>query len=251
MKNRILLFGLVFCLFAFKSADEKVTIWLVGDSTIAEKLTTKYPETGWGMAFQNYFDLSKVTIENRAKNGRSTRTFLAEGLWLPIQQNLKAGDYVFIQFGHNDEGKGERYKDRSTTPEEFKINLIKYLEETKAKKAIPILITPVSRRYFDKEGNIRQTHEPYSNEVRELAKSEQVILIDLDEMSRKLYQQYGAENSKLLFLDFGPNLHPNYPAGVTDGTHFNEYGARLIAELVLNDLKTQKLPLAKYIVNSK
>jgi lysophospholipase L1-like esterase len=251
MKNKILLFGIFFCLLAFKPADEKVTIWLVGDSTIAEKLTTKYPETGWGMPFQNYFDLSKVKIENRAKNGRSTRTFLAEGTWLPIQQNLKAGDYVLIQFGHNDEGKGERYKDRSTTPDEFKVNLIKYLEETKAKKAIPILITPVSRRYFDKEGNIRQTHEPYSNVVRELAKSEQVILIDLDEMSRKLYQQYGAENSKLLFLDFGPSLHPNYPTGVTDGTHFNEYGARLIAELVLKDIKAQKLPLSRFIVNSK
>jgi lysophospholipase L1-like esterase len=192
-----------------------------------------------------------VTIENRAKNGRSTRTFLAEGSWLPIQQNLKAGDYVFIQFGHNDEGKGERYKDRSTTPDEFKINLIKYIEETKAKSAIPVLITPVSRRYFDKEGNIRQTHEPYSDVVRELAKSQQIALIDLDEMSRKLYQKYGSEDSKLLFLDIVPNQHPNYPNGVTDGTHFNEYGARLIAELVLNDIKAQKLPIAKYIVNSK
>ena len=251
MKNRALLLGLVFCLLAFKPADEKVTIWLVGDSTIAENLTIKYPETGWGMAFQNYFDAQKVNIENRARNGRSTRTFLAEGSWLPIQQSLKAGDYVFIQFGHNDEGKGERYKDRSTTPDEFKVNLIKYLEETKAKKAIPILITPVSRRYFDKEGNIKQTHLPYSDVVRELAKSERVILIDLDEMSRKLYQQYGAENSKLLFLDMAANVHPNYPAGVTDGTHFNEYGARLIAELVLNSLKYQNIPLANFIVKSK
>lgn len=251
MKIRFILFSLIFCLFAFKSADEKVTIWLVGDSTIAEKLVTRYPETGWGMAFQNYFDLSKVTIENRAKNGRSTRTFLAEGSWLPIQQNLKAGDFVFIQFGHNDEGKGERYKERSTTPDEFKINLSKYIDETKAKNAIPVLITPVSRRYFDKEGNIKQTHEPYSDVVRELAKTLQLTLIDLDEMSRKLYQKYGSEDSKMLFLDFGPNLHPNYPAGITDGTHFNEYGARLIAELVLNDIKAQKLPLSKFIVNSK
>jgi lysophospholipase L1-like esterase len=251
MKIKLVFINFIFCLFAFKSADDRVTIWLIGDSTIAEKLTTKYPETGWGMPFQNYFDLSKVTIENRAKNGRSTRTFLAEGLWLPIQQNLKASDYVLIQFGHNDEGKGERYKDRSTRPDEFKLNLMKYIDETKAKSAIPVLITPVSRRYFDKEGNVRQTHEPYSDVVRELAKAQQIILIDLDEMSRKLYQKYGSEDSKLLFLDLAPNQHPNYPNGVTDGTHFNEYGARLIAELVLNEIKAQKLPIAKYIVNSK
>lgn len=251
MKIRLVLITLIFSLFAFKSTDKKVTVWLVGDSTIAEKLMTRYPETGWGMPFQNYFDLSKVSIENRAKNGRSTRTFLAEGSWLPIQQNLKPGDYVFIQFGHNDEGKGEKYKDRSTTPDDFKINLIKYINETKSKDAIPILITPVSRRYFDKEGNIKQTHTPYSDVVRELAKSEQIVLIDLDEMSRQLYQKYGAEDSKLLFLDMAPNLHPNYPNGVTDGTHFNEYGARLIAELVLNSIKSQKLLLAKYIVSPK
>ena len=87
--------------------------------------------------------------------------------------------------------------------------------------------------------------------VRELAKSQQVILIDLDEMSRKLYQKYGSENSKLLFLDIAPNQHPNYPNGITDGTHFNEYGARLVAELVLNEIKVQKLPLSKFIVNTK
>ena len=251
MKIKYFFVLLIVCLFAFKPADEKVTIWLVGDSTIAEKLITRYPETGWGMAFQNYFDLSTVTIENRAKNGRSTKTFLAEGSWLPIQQNLKTGDYVFMQFGHNDEGKGESNKYKSTTPDEFKINLVKYIDETKSKNAIPVLITPVSRRYFDTDGYIKQTHEPYSDVIRELAKSQQIILIDLDEMSRKLYQKYGSENSKLLFLDIAPNQHPNYPNGITDGTHFNEYGARLIAELVLNEIKVQNLPLAKFIVNSK
>jgi lysophospholipase L1-like esterase len=128
--------------------------------------------------------------------------------------------------------------------------MVRYIDETKCKNAIPVLITPVSRRYFDKDGNIKQTHEPYSDVVRELAKSQQIILIDLDEMSRKLYQKYGSENSKLLFLDIAPNQHPNYPNGVIDGTHFNEYGARLIAELVLNEIKAQKLPLSKFIVNS-
>lgn len=248
--NKLILVISIF-LFSFKSADEdKLTVWLVGDSTMAEKPVNKFPENGWGMAFANYFN-SSIKIENRAKNGRSTRTFLSENLWAPIVEDLKKGDYVLIQFGHNDEGQGERYKDRSTTPEVFYDNLQKYVRETGAQGAIPILITPVSRRYFDKDGKIKQTHLPYSDKVRTLAKEENVLLIDLDEMSRELYQAYGSENSKLLFLDLAPNQHPNYPAGVTDGTHFTEYGARRIAELVLKSLKEQKIALADYIVNPK
>jgi lysophospholipase L1-like esterase len=243
---RIYILAIAFILSSFKLTEDKpLTIWLIGDSTMAQKPTNKFPEHGWGMPFANYFNHA-VQVKNKAKNGRSTRTFLQENLWQPIVDSLQEGDYVFIQFGHNDES--QKHPDRYTSPEDYRINLLKFINETKAKKATPILLTPVSRRYFDKEGKIKQTHLPYSDVVRVLAKEQNVMVIDLDEKSRNLYQQFGDEDSKLLFLDFPAGLHPNYPEGAKDGTHFNEYGARRIAELVLQEIKKQQIGLTTYIV---
>lgn len=230
----ILLLATAALSFAFPS-KKKIKIFLAGDSTIAIKETKAYPETGWGMPFVHFWD-STVTVVNRAKNGRSTKTFLSEGLWKSIYDEAGEGDYVIIQFGHNDESvtKMERY----ATPDTFKMNLTRFVQETRAKKATPILLTPVSRRKFDKDGIAIQTHEQYSALVREVAKEQGVAFIDLDEKSRALYQQLGSENSKLLFLQLKAGEHPNYPDGKDDNTHFNELGARLIAQLVLTELKT-------------
>ena len=196
-----------------------------------------------GNAFQIFFD-STVVVDNRAKNGRSTHTFISENLWQPVADNLKEGDYVFIQFGHNDESKEKT--DRYTTPEQYKSNLVKFITETRAKKANPILLTPVSRRKF-KEGNAQETHQEYSPLVIEVAAKQNVPLIDLDTKSRELFQKFGEEQSKLLFLQLAPGEHPNYPEGKTDNTHFNELGARLIAQIVLNEIKNQKIGLADRI----
>src|SRR6202000_1932078 len=113
------------------------------------------------------FDKS-VTIDNRARGGRSTRTFLAEGRWKPVADSLNAGDYVLIQFGHNDEGPTPQYADRYTPVPDYKVNLIKFITETRAKNAIPILITPVSRRGFDKDGKAKETHIEYTKAVFEV-----------------------------------------------------------------------------------
>jgi len=222
-----------------------IKVYLIGDSTMSIKEVRLYPETGWGMPFATFFDPT-VTIDNRAKNGRSTKTFLSEGLWQSVAGELKEGDYVFIQFGHNDESKekAERY----TTPEEYRANLVRFVSETRAKKASPILLTPVARRKFDASGHIMETHEVYSNLVRSVAKDENVPLIDLDEKGQALLQQYGEENSKLLFDWLEPGEHPNYPEGKQDNTHFNELGARKIAELVLVEVKALHLDLADKIV---
>jgi len=227
---------------------KRIKVWMIGDSTMAIKEKRTYPETGWGMPFVYFFD-STVTVDNRAKNGRSTKSFLAENLWQPIVDNLQEGDYVFIQFGHNDESKdkGERY----APPDLFKSNLLKYVTETRNKKAIPILLTPVSRRRFDKDGNVMETHAEYSPLVKEVAKANNVLLIDLDELSKSLYQQFGVENSKLLFLQLKPGEHPNYPDGRDDNTHFSELGARLIAQIVLKQINEMKLELAERVVNYK
>jgi len=209
------------------------------------KETKAFPETGWGMPFAYFFD-STVSIRNLAKNGRSTKTFINEKLWQTVADNASEGDYVFIQFGHNDEAKEKT--ERYTTPGEYKYNLKKFISEAKLRKAIPILLTPVSRRRFDSTGKATETHVIYSGLVKEVAKETGVTLIDLDTKSRALYQQFGREPSKMLFLQLKPNEHPNYPEGKEDNTHFNELGARLIAQLVLQELKEAKLELAERII---
>lgn len=229
---------------AFMLPTNKTVIYLVGDSTIANKEVKAFPETGWGMPFTYFFD-STITVDNRAKNGRSTKSFIEEGLWKPVVEKLKEGDYVFIQFGHNDEGKEKI--GRYTTPEEFKVNLTRYVNETRSKKALPVLITPVSRRTFDANGVIKESHPVYSDAVKAVAEQLRVPLIDLDEHSKQLLQKFGKENSKWLFNYLDPGEHPNYPEGHKDDTHFSELGARRMAEIVLAQIKELNLGIAAHI----
>lgn len=234
MKKIFILVGL-FAVMAFAiNEKKKIKIFLAGDSTMSIKETKAYPETGWGMPFVYFWD-STVTVVNRAKNGRSTKTFISEGLWKSITDEAGEGDYVFIQFGHNDESPDK--KERYATPDTFRMNLTRFVAETRAKKAIPVLFTPVSRRKFDTTGTALETHKEYSAYVKEVAAKENVLLIDLDTKSRELYQQFGKNDSKLLFMQLKPGEHPNYPDGRDDNTHFNELGARLIAQLILKELK--------------
>ena len=231
---------------AFGSPEKKkITIWLCGDSTMSVKETRAFPETGWGMPFVNFFD-SSVIVRNLAKNGRSTRTFIAEKLWKTVADNAREGDYVFIQFGHNDEAKEKT--ERYTSPEDYKSNLRKFIEESRNKKAIPVLLTPVSRRRFDSAGNVLETHAVYSALVKEVAKETNSLFIDLDSKSRELYQKFGKEGSRLLFLQLKAGEHPNYPEGKEDNTHFNELGARLIAQLVLQEIRASIPELSNRIV---
>lgn len=241
------IFGLLLaCLMlASMRPPDKITVYLIGDSTMADKRPDAFPETGWGMPFKTFFDAS-VTVDNRAKNGRSTRSFIAENLWQPVVDQLKEGDYVFIQFGHNDEVKSKT--DRYTDPKDFKKNLVRFITETRSKKAIPVLLTPVTRRQFDDAGKVRETHPEYSPLVAQLAKETNVAFIDLDRESRSLLQQFGPEDSRYLFMQLEPGEHPNYPDGRNDNTHFSQFGARKIAQLVLKDIVALHLDLAGRIV---
>ena len=230
---------------AFSSPEKKkITIWLCGDSTMSIKETKAYPETGWGMPFVYFWD-STVSVENLAKNGRSTSSFRKEGLWQKVLDNAGEGDYVFIQFGHNDEVPTKK---TYTTETEFKNNLEQYVTEARSKKAIPVLLTPMARRKFDANEKIEGTHDVYSQIVRDVAKEEKVFLFDMDKITQQLYQQFGVENSKLLFMQLKPGVHPNYPDGKEDNTHFNELGARLVAQLVLDEIKKEIPELAERIV---
>jgi len=239
-----LLFATLSLLASFPSQDKKITIWMIGDSTMSIKETRAYPETGWGMPFVYFWD-SAVTVDNRAMNGRSTSSFRAEGRWEPVLENMKEGDYVLIQFGHNDEVPTKK---TYTTEKEFEANLKRYIEETKSKKAIPVLFTPVARRKFDKDGKVVGTHDAYSEIVRKVGRETIVPMIDLDRLGQGLIQEFGEEHSKLLFNHLKPGEHPNYPEGKEDNTHFSELGARLVAEIVLQELKVARPELSRRIV---
>ena len=241
-----LVFGsLAICSLAFILPDKKkIKIFIAGDSTASIKETKAYPETGWGMPFVYFWD-STVTVVNKAKNGRSTKSFRNEGLWKQILDESSEGDYVFIQFGHNDEVPT---KANATTEAEFRNNLTVFISEARSKKLNTVLLTPVARRKFDSTGKIVGTHDAYSQIVREVAAKENVPLIDMDKKGQQLYQQMGVENSKLLFLQLKPGEHPNHPEGKEDNTHFSELGARLIAQLVLKEIKELKLDLAERII---
>ncbi len=235
-------------LFASVAFGQKhsITVYLAGDSTMAQKQPHKRPETGWGEMLQQYFDANKVKIENRAVNGRSTKSFIAEGRWQQIADNLKKGDYVFIEFGHNDEKSEDptRYAAPNT---DYRNNLIKFVTEVRMKKAFPVLLTPVMRRKFDTGGNFQDTHGEYPDSVRKVAQELKVPLIDMHRKSEAVLKDYGAEKSRTLFLQLKAGENPNYPNGAEDNTHFNLTGAEAMAKLAVEAIREQKIGLRKYL----
>jgi len=234
-------------IFAVTASAQKtpVTIFMAGDSTMAIKQPDKRPETGWGEMLGKYFKDGTVTIDNRAMNGRSTKTFISEGRWQSIVDALQKGDYVLIQFGHNDESKekGERY----TPPADYRNNLIRFITDVKAKGGNPVLLTPVMRRKFDSTGNFVDTHGEYPDIVRTVAKEQKVPLIDMHRDSEVVIKSYGIEGSRKLFLQLKPGENSNYPNGIEDNTHFNPLGADEIAKLAVKGIKDNKIGLKKYL----
>jgi lysophospholipase L1-like esterase len=223
-----------------------ITVYLAGDSTMAQKQPDKRPETGWGEFLQGYFDPAKVKIDNRAMNGRSTKTFISENRWQGIIDQLKKGDFVFIQFGHNDEGKSK--VERYTPPDEFRANLVRMVNDVRAKHAIPVLLTPVMRRSFDAQGVFKDSHDPqYPAAFRAVAAELKVPLIDMQRRTETVIKQYGPEDSRKLFLQLKAGENVNYPKGIEDNTHFSPLGAELMAAQAVQGIKQAKLGLAKYV----
>ena len=246
MKALKLAFALLFVLLLapVALAGEPVTIFIAGDSTAANKAENKRPETGWGEQLQKHFDERKVRVDNRAANGRSTKTFIAEGRWQALIDSVKAGDYVLIQFGHNDQPKE---KASHTPPDDFRRNLERFIDEVRAKKATPVLLTPVMRRRFDDKGVFYDSHADYPDIVRGVAAERKVALIDMHRMSEKVLVKYGPEESRKLFLQLKPGENPNYPKGVEDNTHFSPLGAEIMASLAVDGIREQKVGLAKLL----
>ena len=204
-----------------------VTIHLAGDSTMSIKRDEKRPETGWGEFLAQQFRPGTVIVDNRAMNGRSTRTFIEEGRWDALLEATKPGDVVLIQFGHNDQSVEK--PDRYTPPADYARNLQRFVADVRAKDATPVLLTPVARRRFDEEGRVVASHGEYPDLVRMLAAREHVALIDMERRSTAVLQETGAEGSKALFLWLAPGEQSNYPQGVQDNTHFSPKGALRMA----------------------
>ncbi len=230
---------------AASAQNRPVTIFLAGYSTMAAKAPEKRPETGWGEMLGQHFKKGTVAIDNRAVNGRSTKTFLSEGKWKRIFDDLRKGDYVFIQFGHNDSSKdkGERY----TSPEDYRWNLARFVWDIRTKEAIPVLLTPVMRRRFDKDGRFYDTHGEYPDIVREIARDHEVPLIDMQRKSEAVIVRYGVEGSRKLFLQLKPGENANYPNGIDDNTHFSPLGAEEMAKLGVEGIRESGVNLRKFL----
>ncbi|MFR0351750.1 rhamnogalacturonan acetylesterase [Streptomyces sediminimaris] len=201
------------------------TLYIAGDSTAAQKYADAAPETGWGMALP-YFMHKDLPVVNRAVNGRSSKSFIDEGRLAAVLDEIRPGDFLLIQFGHNDEKKSDptRYTEPWTT---YQDHLRRYVEGARAHGARPVLATPVERRRFDADGDAVPTHGDYPAAMRALARQERVALLDIEALSLALWQELGAEETKVYF---------NWTATEQDNTHFNPPGAIAVARLVAREL---------------
>ncbi|TAK98916.1 MAG: rhamnogalacturonan acetylesterase [Verrucomicrobia bacterium] len=211
-------------------------------------LRPAYPERGWGQMLQMYFT-PEVRVENHAVNGRSSKSFISEGRWETVRKKLSPGDFVIIQFGHNDEKTNsvERY----TAPYgEYTTNLVRFIRETRAAGAKPILCTPVARRKFDDAGKLVDTHGDYPAATRAVATAEKVPLLDLCDATEKLLRQLGPESSKRLFDWIPAGEFGNNSKALTDDTHFNAYGASRVCDLAIEAMQRHVPELAAHLVPS-
>ncbi len=231
--------------FGCKTADKPFTIYTIGDSTMADKKTEVYPETGWCQGLGEYFD-EFVKVDNHAVNGRSSKNFIDEGRWQAVFDSLKPGDFVFIQFGHNDQKDYD--STRYTTPfGTYSENLERFVSETREKGATPVLFTSIVRRKFGEDGKLVDTHGEYLLAVKSVAKEMNVPLIDLQKLTENWVNSIGDEPSKKMYLWTEPD--DKFPEGRKDDTHLSADGAKKVAQLALDECKKQNIPFTKHLKN--
>ena len=267
MKRRLNLLAafMVMLFFSAFTTEKTITIFMIGDSTMANKsLEGNNQERGWGHVLGGFFS-EDIVVDNHAVNGRSSKSFIDEGCWEVVLNKMKPGDYVFIQFGHNDEKpKPDRHTDPGTT---FDANLKRFVEEARAKGGIPVLFNSIVRRNFRvnenavtdddfrkdkleeaKEGEVLiDTHGEYLNSPRNVAKDLNVPFVDMNKLTHDLVQGMGAEASKKLFMWMPEGVYAACPKGRQDNTHLNVYGARTIAKITVEAIAKEVPALAPYV----
>lgn len=265
MKPLLLLIAAFFLFSGLERSKKVTTIFLIGDSTVADYANnydegdyykTRYPITGWGQVFYAYTHpdslvllrktivADSIVIVNKARGGRSTRTFFEEGRWSVVHQAIKPGDLVLMQFGHNDaaENKPERY----VTVSGYKEYLRLYINQTREKGGIPVVLTPVNRNYPWDGNTLKSSHGEYAEAARAVAEELEALLIDLTDLSCTLFTKLGQEYvTEKFFMNLEPGKYEAYPGGSKDNTHFQPEGAKAIAQLVFDELK--KINATQYI----
>jgi len=241
---RVALLTLLCVLLLPLASHAAITIHCIGDSQVASKPPEETPQRGWGQVLDPYF-ISGVTVNNSAVGGRSSRSFLDEGRWDKVRASLKTGDWLFIQFGGND----EKIKDpkRYTDPEgAYRENLMRFIREARSAGVNPVLVSNPSRRTFDEKGRLKLSFVPYVKSMKTLAAEQGVPFIDLNEKTAVILNRDGAEGTaKYYMLDRGPKNEET--RGRMDNTHFTEMGAMLMASLIVEEIIIQKLPLAAFL----
>lgn len=264
-KLKFLLIAVAVLLLSAFKADNVVTVFMIGDSTMANKsLNAGNQERGWGHVLGGFFS-ENIRVENHAVNGRSSKSFIDEGRWQEVLDRIRPGDYVLIQFGHNDEKADEkRHTNPGTT---FDANLRKFVTETRSKGGIPVLFNSIVRRNFGENANaiaaddvrsekstaveegdkLIDTHGKYLDSPRNVAREMKVCFIDLNDATRQLVESYGVEGSKKLFMWIPEGVSPACPKGRQDNTHLNVFGARRVASLAADSLASHFPELAKEV----
>lgn len=212
-----------------------ITIYWAGDSTVKQNSIATYPQTGIGQAFERFVKRCEVRVENHAENGRSTRSFIDEGRLAPIYDRITKGDFLFIQFGHNDEKIAD--PSRYTEPETaFPEQLEKYVNVARNKGATPVFITPVTR-FHRGEASEEYRHIRWAESMRRTGRRLGVEVIDLTSLSEKLMLEMGEEAATLFYMNLSTGLYPHFPNGQKDNTHLQPAGALAYAGIIARELK--------------
>jgi len=218
------------------------TIFLAGDSTVIDQ--GEDPWASWGQMFPVFLVPGKVAVANYAESGETLKAFAGEKRFEKIFSMAKPGDYLFIEFTHNDQKPGGNHLDPYTT---FKETLKKWIDEAKKRDMTPVLVTSTQRRKFDAAGHIENTLLEYPEAMRQTAKEENVALIDLSAMSKTLYETLGEKGSVNAFVHYPANTFPNQNKALEDNTHFNMYGAYELSKCVISSIRKQNLSLSKFV----
>ncbi|MFZ1941845.1 MAG: rhamnogalacturonan acetylesterase [Terracidiphilus sp.] len=217
---------------------KETTIYLAGDSTVVDQDVE--PWAAWGQMLPRFFRPG-VVVANHAESGETIRSFVTEQRFAKVMSLIQPGDYLFIQFAHNDQ------KPAGVPLDDYKKLLADYIAQTRAKGATPVLVTSMNRRTFDANGRITDSLAGYPDAMRLVAAEQHVALIDLNAMSKTLFEAMGPEGSMKAFMHFAANSFPNQTEAISDDTHFNDYGAYELARCVVREIREAKLPLRKYL----
>lgn len=218
------------------------TIFLAGNSTVVDQANE--PWASWGQMIPAFFEKSTVAIANYAESGETLKAFKGERRLEKIWSMAKPGDYLFIEFAHNDQKPGGNHLDAFTT---YKETLKEWIKEARAREMTPVLVTSTNRRTFDSTGHITNSLLDYPEAMRQTGKEENVAVIDLNAMSKVFYEALGPEKSKKAFVHYPAHTFPGQETEFKDNTHFSTYGAYELAKCVINGIKEAKLPIAAFI----